>query len=680
MTLNGFVERGFDNGLCAAPYLWLLMAAMVVLFLGGVASLMLAWRPRVGQLAGCASAIAGCLLGLVPACAAACGGANEALRFHWSVPYGSFTVALDPLSGFFLVPILLVCGVSALYGVRYLEAAAPAKLRSVWLFYNVLAGSMVLVVIARNSVLFLVAWEIMTLASFFLVVFDHERASVREAGWTYLVATHIGTAFLCVCFIMAARQTGTFDWCGAGGLQALSAAGAGLIFGLAVIGFGTKAGFVPLHVWLPEAHPAAPSHVSAVMSGVMIKTGIYGVLRVATWFGAPPLWWGWLLVGIGLTSGVIGVYFALAQHDLKRLLAYHSVENIGIIALGIGVGMLGQAANMPALAVCGYAGALLHVVNHALFKSLLFLGAGAVAHATGTRELDRLGGLLKRMPITGIAFLVGATAICGLPPLNGFISEVLIYAGAFKGMVAAPISVAGPCVALIASLALIGGLAAACFAKAFGVVFLGEPRSAPAAVAHEVGVAMRVPMQMLAGLCVLTGVAAPLLLTFVMPAVRCAAGPLPAAAAEAISGTATLLACVACGAWALITLTLLVGVLRRRLVARRATAAAVTWDCGYARPTARMQYTASSFAQPFIDPLAGLTGTEQHAQLPTALFPAEAHFSMHTPDTFRLRLFAPLFHAGAWLARPMQWLQHGNVQLYILYIALTLLILLLLFI
>ena len=252
---------------------------------------------------------------------------------------------------------------------------------------------------------------------------------------------------------------------------------AGVLFLLAVIGFGTKAGFMPLHVWLPEAHPAAPSHVSAVMSGVMIKTGIYGLMRAFTFLGTPPLWWGWVLVAIGLTSGVLGVLFALAQHDLKRLLAYHSVENIGIIALGLGVGLLGMSTGSPVLIVLGFGGALLHVLNHALFKGLLFLGAGAVVHGTGTREIDQLGGLLKRMPWTAATFLVGAVAISGLPPLNGFVSEFLIYLGAFKGGISTGGPVAVPLLALIAGLALIGGLAVACFTKAFGIVFLGEPRS-----------------------------------------------------------------------------------------------------------------------------------------------------------------------------------------------------------
>jgi formate hydrogenlyase subunit 3/multisubunit Na+/H+ antiporter MnhD subunit len=272
-----------------------------------------------------------------------------------------------------------------------------------WFFFNLLVASMALVVVARNGILFLVAWELMALASFFLVTMQDDEERVRDAGRTYLVASHLGTAFLLVLFIMLAGGTDSLDFD-----RFAAGSHAGLLFILAAIGFGTKAGFVPLHVWLPEAHPAAPSHVSAVMSGVMIKTGIYGLVRTLTFLGPLPAWAGWLLVGVGVTSGVLGVLFALAQHDLKRLLAYHSVENIGIITLGLGLGLVGLRAGFAPLAVLGFAGALLHVLNHALFKGLLFLGAGAVLHGTKTRDMEELGGLLKRMPWTGPLFLIGA--------------------------------------------------------------------------------------------------------------------------------------------------------------------------------------------------------------------------------------------------------------------------------
>lgn len=364
-----------------------LLAALAILLASGLAALFrparweqspvkasVSWMPAAGVLLAAA-------LGLIPAVRVLLGAPALAFRHPWSVPGGEFFLELDALSAWFLMPILVLSAVTAIYGIEYLAPFAGKKsLGPTWLFFNLLVASMAVVVLAKNAVLFLVAWEIMALASFFLVTFEDERPEVREAGWIYLVATHLGTACVLAFFLLMGRETGTMDmtrWTVAG------TAGprvTGTLFLLAIVGFGTKAGFMPFHVWLPEAHPAAPSHVSALMSGVMIKTGIYGLLRALTCFGEPPLWWGWALIGIGLTSGILGVLFALAQHDLKRLLAYHSVENIGIIALGIGLGLIGVSAHLPALAVLGFGGGLLHVVNHALFKGLLFLGAGSVLH------------------------------------------------------------------------------------------------------------------------------------------------------------------------------------------------------------------------------------------------------------------------------------------------------------
>ena len=437
------------------------------------------------------AALAGCAVGLVPAVRAVAGGTEE-LLVPWTLPYGSFHLVLDPLSGLFLLPILFLSGAAAIYGMGYLRPDGGERGRGgSWFFFNLLVASMVLVVVAWNAVLFLVAWEAMALSSFFLVTQEDESATVRDAGIVYLIAAHLGTAFLLVLFLLLGRGANSleFDRFAAGA----ASVPAGVLFLLALVGFGAKAGFFPLHVWLPEAHPAAPSHVSAVMSGVMIKTGIYGLVRALTFFGPPAGWWGWVLLVIGFTSGVTGVLFALAQHDLKRLLAYHSVENIGIIALGLGVGLLGQATGSPAVAALGYAGALLHVVNHALFKGLLFLAAGAVKHGAHSLHLAELGGLLRRMPRTGALFLVGAVAISGLPPLNGFISEFLVFLGAFRGIISLGAADAALLGLAIGGLAFVGGLAMACFTKAFGVVFLGEPRTVEAAGASWRSTAVGAP-------------------------------------------------------------------------------------------------------------------------------------------------------------------------------------------
>ncbi|NLF40725.1 hypothetical protein GX586_14880 [bacterium] len=648
-----------------------LMAAALLVACGAAA--VVAGRGRAAHAIGASGAVAGCLLGIIPALCAACGAGVSSLQHPWHLPLGSFHVQLDALSGFFLAVILLVSGLAAVYGAGYLRAEGGKRhLGAAWFFYNMLVASMMLVVIARDSVLFLISWEVMALASFFLVVFEHERAEVREAGWTYLAATHIGTAFLCAMFIMMARDTGTFDWYGADGRAQASAAHAGLFFALALVGFGTKAGFVPLHVWLPEAHPAAPSHVSAVMSGVMIKTGIYGIVRLMTQTAAPPLWWGWALVAIGAVSGVFGVFFALGQHDIKRLLAYHSVENIGIIALGLGLGLLGLGTGNALLAATGVAGALLHVANHALFKSLLFLGAGAVAHATGTRNIDELGGLLKRMRVTGATFFVGAAAICALPPLNGFISEFLIYTGSFAAVSREPFGVAVPALATLGSLALIGGLACACFAKVFGIVFLGEPRTARAAAAHEAGAAMRVPMIILASLCALIGMASPLVLSRVLaPSLGLVGGD-----KGALPLLGSMLAIVSCAAGLLLGIIALLWLLRRAMLSRRRVGRGPTWDCGYARPAARMQYTGASFAEPLIEPLRAAAGVTRDETLPAGLFPRQGRYETHATDMFRARVFAPFVRACMRLVGPLQRLQHGRLQLYVLYIAITFIILL----
>ena len=636
--------------------------------LSGLAALFAYRSPRTATACGVGGAVAGSLVALVPVLGVLAGGHVEPLRWPWAVPFGEFHIALDALSAWFLLPILILSAAAAVYGGEFLWPYRERKsLGPPWFFYNVLVASMALVVLARNGVLFLVAWEVMAVSSFFLVTFEDEKESVREAGWTYLVATHLGTAFLLAMFVLMGREAGSLDF-DAFGAAAFAPALANLLFVLAVVGFGTKAGFMPLHVWLPEAHPAAPSHVSAVMSGVMIKTGIYGLIRTLMILGTPPLWWGWLLIGIGLTSGIVGVLFALAQRDLKRTLAYSSVENIGIIALGLGLGTLGTSMQSGALTALGFGGALLHVLNHALFKGLLFLGAGAVAHGTGSRDMDRLGGLLKRMPLAGAAFLVGAAAISGLPPFNGFVSEFLIYFGAFKGAVSLPASGAVPMLAVIAGLALIGGLAAACFTRAFGMVFLGEPRSDEARHAHEPGLAMRLPMWILAGGCVLAGMGAPLVWGVVTRAFG-VAEEYRALAAEPLSwiviGSALFLALVG----ALV-------VLRRELLSGRVVGQSATWGCGYARPTARIQYTATSFSQPITTQFDSLLGTCASVAPPDGYFPRHSAVASETLDACSEKIYRPAFTLLDRALSRLRWLQHGTVQLYVLYIALTLLALL----
>jgi len=653
----------------------LILFSIIIFCFSGICSFFLSKYPRLANIMGAGGTVLGCLIGLVPAASVLWTGLTRGFHRAWLIPFGSFSVQLDALSAFFLFTVLILCAVAAVYGHAYLWDYRKRKnLGASWFFFNILVASMVMVVISHNGVLFLMAWEIMSLSSFFLVTFEDEKENVRKAGWIYLVATHIGTAFLFVLFILMAHQGPSLDFNYFTSSDLNGTSMAGLAFLLAVIGFGTKAGFMPFHVWLPEAHPAAPSHVSAVMSGVMIKTGIYGLLRTLTFLGQPEPWWGWLLIAIGLGSGILGVLFALAQHDLKRLLAYHSVENVGIITLGLGLGVLGLALNQPVLAVLGFGGGLLHVLNHALFKGLLFLGAGAVLHATGVRNIEQLGGLIRHMPWTGTFFLIGSFAICGLPPLNGFVSEFLIYVGAFMGTGLSGVSLSG--IGVITGLAAIGGLAAACFTKAFGIVFLGEPRHTPALLGHEIGWGMRFPMLLLAFGCLTIGFLAPAVISAMNPVIANVTGLLKN---DIDTGLAvvirplrhvTALSCIF-----VMTLGFLIYV-RRRLLAGRTSGQSNTWDCGFVRPTARMQYTASSYAQPITAMFGFILQTHRKIRAPEGLFPLAASLHTHTDDIFSQKLFQPLFRGIEWLLLRLHWLQQGRVQIYILYVAVTILSLL----
>lgn len=655
----------------------LLLCALGVFAGSGLLALLTTRFPRISTFFGTTGAVLGCALGLAPTLAVLGGGPPRSLLAPWDVPHGSFHIELDALSAWFVLPILVLCALAAVYGSQYMIAHAGHKaLGPHWFFFNLLIACMVLVVVARNGLLFLFAWEGMSLASFFLVVFEDEKEAVREAGWTYLVAMHLGTAFLLVLFLLLGQRAGSLEFKDFAAPAELSQASASLLFLLALVGFGTKAGFLPLHVWLPEAHPAAPSHVSAVMSGVMIKTGIYGLIRVLTFLGPPLDWWAWLLIGIGFFSGVLGILWANPQRDLKRLLAYSSVENVGIIGMGLGVGLWGLSARAPTLAVLGFAGALLHVVNHALFKGLLFLGAGCVIHGADTAELDRLGGLLKRMPWAGVAFLTGAVAICGLPPLNGFAGEFLIYLGAFKEEMSVGTLTAIPPLTVIAGLALIGGLAAACFTKAFGIVFLGQPRSAHAAEAHPPGLFMLLPMVLLAGSCVLVGIFSPRIVAGMTPVLGVVLRQEPAAVAAHLAPALAPLSSVVIVSSVFFVLLLFLVALRARLLLQRPVAASETWGCGYARPTPHMQYTSSSFAQPLTGLFQPLLRTRIHEPALTHYFPHPDKLATETPEIWREAFYQPLFRTvGQGLSR-LRWLQQGRVQLYVLYIALTIFFLL----
>ena len=622
--------------------------------------------------------VLGALLGLAGAAATLATGRGGELARAWPLPGAALHVALDPLSALFLAPLFLVAGLGAVAGTRFFgDEAHPRDARRTRFFYGLATAAIAGVLVARNVVLFLAEWEVMALSAFFLVTADRDSREARDAGRLYLFATHVSTLSLFGLFALLRSLTGSLDLVPLPAGVAGSGAGTAL-FVLALVGFGLKAGMLPLHVWLPPAHAAAPAHVSALMSGVLIKTGIYGLVRLLSLVPDPPVRWGDALLLLGGASAVLGVAFALGQHDLKRLLAWHSVENIGIIVLGLGAGLAGRAAGRPEWALLGFAGGLFHVVNHGLFKPLLFLGAGEAAHVAGTRDMDRMGGLARLLPRTSLLFVAGAVAISGLPPLNGFASEWLVYLGLFDRARASGADALRAGFA-VPALALTGALALACFVKAHGSVFLGSARAGAPQLhgqpaSHGEPAAHVVPMAVLAAACALLGLGP----AFVAPALERAAavavaGPVPSAPLAVLAS----LPAVGLAAAATVALLAAVALLLKGRLAAAAPAAGPTWDCGYARPTARMQYTASSFAR-------GPVGFFSWALRPRAkgapvarLFPVSARFESHVLDTVLDRAVVPATRAFAWLARQGRVLQAGRIQLYLLYVVATLVVLLL---
>jgi hydrogenase-4 component B len=652
----------------------LVLLGILIAAASGVPGLLLSRKSATGQWVTTWLAVLGAALGLGGIAIFWITGNSQAIILPWSLPGAEFRVAVDGLSAVFLLPIFLISLLGNIYGLGYWKQTDhPQNARKLRLFYGTVTAGMGLLVIAHNSLLFLVGWEIMALSAFFLVTTEDHEEEVRRAGWVYLVATHVGTLCLFGLFALLRGASGSFD------LAPLAEAALtpGLetaIFVLALLGFGLKAGVMPLHVWLPSAHAMAPSHVSALMSGVLIKMGIYGFLRITSLVPHPPVAWGGIVLALGAVSGVLGLAFAAAQQDLKRLLAYCSIENIGLIFLGLGLALLGQSLERSDWVVLGLAGALLHVLNHALFKSLLFLSAGSVIHATGTRAIDQLGGLAKAMPRTAFCFLIGAVAICGLPPLNGFISEFLLYLGLFGTLDNGGSSFAGAALAAPA-LALIGALAVACFVKVYGLVFLGTARSRRAEQAHESPPSMLASMAVLVAGCALVGLA-PLLVAPILGQGIAAWSPdLPDATARlstlAPLGWLTVMGLV-------LTTALGLGGLAWRMRLRRTPLQpAPTWGCGYRGPTPRMQYTSSSFAQLVVGLFAWALRPRLQQPRALPLFPSESRFQSEVRDTVLTEGVLPAFRFAAWLFARFRLLQQGNIQAYVLYIFIALITLLL---
>lgn len=665
----------------------LLLGTLACFSAGAVGALISARSPAVARIVGHGGALLGAVAALTFAIGGLAGGKMQ-LNVPDLLPIGGAAFGVDRLSAFFVVVVALGALPSALYAIGYTrEYTGTHSLAGMGFAFNVFVAAMILVPLARNVLTFLALWELMSLASYFLVITEHERDDTLRAGWIYFVMTHAGFAALLVGFLLLSRATGTADftaWSAAA--ASLDPALRNLIFVLLALGFGSKAGVIPLHVWLPRAHPAAPSHVSALMSGVMIKLGVYGLMRVAfDWLGVGPTWWGGTTLVLGAVSGVLGVLYALVDADLKRLLAYSSVENIGIILLGLGAAMLFHASHLPGLAALALVAALYHTLNHAAFKSLLFMGAGAVLHAARTRNMEELGGLMKRMPQTAAFFLVGSLAIAALPPFNGFVSEWLTFQSLLLSFQIPLHMVNLIFTSGVAALALTSGLAAACFVRAFGITFLALPRSERAGLAHEVGGTMRAAMALLVIACVVLGVAPALILT-----------PLEATVFEFMGSHAEMqfnfTAVVASRefgwvaplgiAIGLVAFLMAIPLALRLMGASRQRRFYETWGCGRALQTARFEYTATAFANPFKRVFALLYRPVKELDIE---FHPESRYFVRTIEyynegrlIFEDALYRPLLRMIQAAAREARVLQSGNVHGYLVYILIALVALLIL--
>lgn len=585
---------------------------------------------------------------------------------NFSSTFGEINFVIDPLSAFFMIVISIMSFLGILYGNGYIKPYLNKEMAtsSHCLFLMLLFLSMIMVVSVHNALFFLIVWEIMSLSSFFLVIFENKKKEVLSSGIKYMIYMHLSVIFIIAGFVLLAINSSSLNFADYKDFLSVNSSISNTVFFLLFIGFGIKAGFAPFHNWLPDAHPAAPSHVSGIMSGVMIKTGIYGILRTLWFIGIPSKLIAYTVLIISLLSALYGVLYAITQHNIKRLLAYHSIENIGIIGIGIGVGLLGLAFNNNIVAILGFSGGILHILNHSIFKELLFLSAGAVYLKTHTKDIEQLGGLIKKMPYTGVLFIIGSIAISGLPPFNGFISEFLIYIGMILGLNINNIASFITLIISLAGLALIGTMAILCFTKASGVMFLGNPRSENAEkVTSDVSKVMLIPMIVLALFTLLIGIfpqyMVDLILSPVSMFVSYEENTFAFGEIINILSSVSLLIFIFLGILAFVCLL--------RFLINRKIRKHSTWGCGYDKPNNRMQYTASSYADLFVSTLKPMFKRISHIKKPKEIFPKNAYYEVEIEDIEEAYIVKPLIEMDEKILSKFERIQNGNIQQYILF-------------
>jgi len=644
---------------------YLIIALLSVLFISMILIPMLpANRKSTG---GLLLAIAISLLSAVPAV--------QALFQHRIIqsslwlpePFGEIPIRIDPLSAWFMLIVDLTCFNSALYGAGYMKTYQAEKKNTSlhWISFVTLHVSMLGVCMVQHGLAFLVVWETMSISSLLLVLFEHAKPETLKAGMNYLIQMHIGVILLTVAFIWVYLSEGSFDFSAIG--RFFSHQPPAGLFALFFLGFGIKAGFIPLHTWLPHAHPVAPSHISGVMSGVVVKMGIYGLLRVIASLHSGLLQTGEAMLILSLVTALYGILNAAVHRDFKRMLAFCTIENIGIIGMGIGIGLIGEAIGNSLMFLLGFSTALLHTLNHSLYKSLLFFTAGNLYQQTHTRDMERLGGLLKKMPLTGFFFLCGSLAIGTLPPFNGFVSEFLIYTGLVEGIRSSNVQFNLLMIISIATLAIVGGLSMLTFTKSFGIIFLGTPRAPLAHTPKEVSPLMRAPLFLILAGMLLIGVFPNAVMTVLIPMVRVFDGAFQPDAG--INNLYPVLATTGRASLGLLVLIALIYYIRSRISTRRPRVFLPTWGCAYPAPNARMQYTGKSFAKSLAKLFSFLTVEKKkyHEIDSMAFFPSTRSYQSHYTELFETRIFDRINKRLIGFMNYFTFIHNGQTQMYVLY-------------
>ncbi len=606
------------------------------------------------------------ILTVIPAFKTLFYGLPQGYVFIWNGVFGNVPFVIDMLSAFFIIVISFVSFLCIFYSNGYMMPylGKNKKFASHCFFLPILTASMLLVTVVQNALFFLIVWELMSLASFFLVLFEDDKKEVLSASIKYLIYMHISVIFIIALMAFMSVKAGSYDFETFKNIFIEQPELKNIVFFLAFLGFGTKAGFVPMHNWLPDAHPVAPSHVSAVMSAVMIKTGLYGILRTLLIIETPTAVIAYFMLCISVLTALYGIVYAVTQKDIKKILAYSSVENIGIAGIGIGVGLVGLYYDNSTVAMLGLCGALFHILNHSVFKSLLFMGAGSVYLKTHTKNIEQLGGLIKTMPKTAIFFLTACLAICALPPFNGFIGEFLIYVGLLLSLKMDTSGLFILIILSIAGLALVGTLALLCFTKIFSITFLGLPRSEHSAqVQKDVAKSMLIPMGILSCLTLLIGLGA----FIIYPMIACSVSQFLVEQDFFVNFESILAVLVNI----LVVFSILIAVILfvfaiRKMICRKYVVFN-TWGCGYDKGNNHIQYTASSFVGPFSSIMTPLFKKIFDVKKPKGLFPQDAHYNSTIEDVEEAYLINPIVKFDEKFLSKFERLQDGNIQHYILY-------------